>query len=143
MANGMKPGWDGTERRAGKRFGVKDATVQYTRGGVLSFLNRLSERYYLLNLSMGGCYFITRQPLKQGESLKLVIEAPLSTSPIHVRGQVAWVKKSREFEAWRVGVQFTRMGEKHGKQLKYVLDNTILKKVDVSTRAYLRDIEKL
>ncbi|MHC5039425.1 MAG: PilZ domain-containing protein [Planctomycetota bacterium] len=138
-----RPAWDGIERRTYKRFGVKDATVQYVRGGLLSFMNRVSERYYLLNLSVSGCYFITRQQLCEGESLKLQLEAPLAPAPIHIRGKVAWVRKSKDFEAWRVGVEFTKMGEKHRKHLKFVLDNTILRKVDVSTRAYLRDIERL
>jgi hypothetical protein len=138
-----RPVWDGMERRGSKRFGVKDATVQYVRGGILSFMNRLSERYYILNLSETGCYFITRQELKQEESLKIIIEAPLAPAPIHLRGRVAWVKKSKDFEAWRVGVEFTKMGDRHKKHLKFVLDNTILRKVDVSTRTYLRDIERL
>ena len=138
-----QPAWDGTERRQTKRFGVKDATVQFQRGGLLSFINSLSERYYLLNLSLEGCYFITRSALKEGESLKLTIEAPLAPSPIQARGRVAWVRKSKDFEAWRVGVEFGRLGDKHRKHLQFVLDNTILRKVDVSTRTYLRDIERL
>ena len=145
MAGGA-PGngdWDGNDRRSAKRFGVKDAAVQYTRGGVLSFLNSPSRRYFLLNLSAGGCYFISQEELREGETLKMVIEAPHASSPIHASGKVAWVRKSREFEAWRVGIEFSKMSDSARKALKFVLDNTILKKVDVSTRAYLRDIEKL
>jgi c-di-GMP-binding flagellar brake protein YcgR len=138
-----RPAWDGVDRRKGKRFGVKDATVTYVRGGLFSFLNPLSERYYLLNLSLEGCYFITRSALKEGESLKLTIEVPLAPTPIQARGRVAWVRKSKDFEAWRVGVEFNRLSEKHRKHLQFVLDNTILRKVDVSTRTYLRDIERL
>jgi Tfp pilus assembly protein PilZ len=113
------------------------------RGGIFSFMNPLSERYYLLNLSLDGCYFITRSPLKEGETLKLSIEAPLAPAPISVKGRVAWVRKSKDFEAWRVGIEFGKIPEKHRKHLSFVLDNTILRKVDVSTRTYLRDIERL
>jgi c-di-GMP-binding flagellar brake protein YcgR len=141
--NGERPAWDGTDRRIDKRFGVKDASVQYVRGGWLSFLNSASRRYYLLNLSMGGCHFITQEELREGEPLKLTIEAPLAQAPLQAGGKVAWVKKSKDFEAWRVGVEFLRMSEKNRRSLKFVLDNTILKKVDVSTRTYLRDIEHL
>lgn len=138
-----EPAWDGVERRANKRFGVKDASVQYVRGGLLSFVNRPSRRYYLLNLSMDGCYFISQEPLNQGELLKLSIEAPMAGTPLQARGRVAWVRKSKDFEAWRVGVEITKISDRHRKALKFVLDNTILKKVDVSTRTYLRDIERL
>jgi len=142
-SNGEHPAWDRSDRRGEKRFGVKDAAVRYVRGGWLSFLNAASRRYYLLNLSLGGCHFIAMEELKEGEPLKLLIEAPLAPAPLQASGRVAWVKKSKDFEAWRVGVEFLRMAEKHRRSLKFVLDNTILKKVDMSTRTYLRDIEHL
>jgi hypothetical protein len=135
--------WDGTERRVHPRFGIKSSSVKYRKAGLLRFLNAFSPRYLIINISLGGLYFITKEKLAPGTRLELVIEAPLAAVPITASGRVVWGKKSADFEAWRVGVQFTKLGDRSRKLLRHVLDNTVIKKVDISTSIYLKEIERL
>lgn len=135
--------WDGTERRAHVRYGVKGSSVQYRKAGLLAFLNAFSPKYLLLNLSLGGLYFIARDELRPGARLDLVLEAPLAAVPIRARGRVVWNRKSSDHRAWRTGVRFLGLSERNRKLLRHVLDNTVIRKVDVSTSIYLKEIERL
>jgi len=135
--------WDGNERRAHTRYGVKDSSVSYRKGGLFAFLNAFSPKYLVINISQGGLYFISQEQLKPGTRLSLVVEAPLAAVPMRAQGRVVWNRKSAGHEAWRTGVQFTRMADRSLKILKHVLDNTVIKRVDISTGIYLKEIEKL
>lgn len=138
-----QPLWDGKERRAHTRFGVKGSSVSYRRAAILSFLGSYSPRYLIINISFGGLYFISKEQMKPGSRLDLLIEAPMAAVPIQAAGRVVWSRKSAGHEAWRTGVAFGKISDRSGKILKHVLDNTVIRKVDISTSIYLKEIEKL
>lgn len=135
--------WDGQERRARKRYGVRDSTVRYRKGGWASFLRPSSSKYHLLNVSEGGCHFITRDELPVGTELSLSMEAPGVRGVIRARGRVVWSRSSTEAGAWRVSVRFDPLGSRARALLKRILDGSILERVEVSTKMYLKGIEKL
>ncbi len=135
--------WDGNERRGKKRYGVKNSTVRYVKAGLLAFLSNYSDRYLLLNISEGGLHFITRDELAPGVSLKLLLGFPDVESPIAAKGVVVWSVKSKEHDAFRTGLRITGIGSKALRQLRFVLENTLLDNVKVTTGIYLREIERL
>lgn len=136
-------GWDGKDRRRRKRYGVKDSTLTYRKGGLLSFLMPPSARYLLLNVSELGAHFITRDDLAVGQALKLSVSAPQSRGTVHATARVVWSRKSEELHAYRVGVEITGLSEGARRRLKVLLDGAILENVELSTKVYLKEIERL
>ena len=136
-------GWDGQERRGKKRFGVRGATVQHRKAGALGFLDNFSPRYLILNVSESGLHFITKDALKEGSGHSLRLQAPPLEEPIAAKAVVVWCRKSTEHDAFRVGMSFTALSDGERLRLKGVLDNAILDKVDMTTKQFLKEIEKL
>lgn len=137
------PEWNGMERRNRKRYGIRGSTIQYRKGGLLAALAPVSARYLLLNVSETGCNFITKDPLSAGQPLSLTVACPNLDSPIGGHGRVTWVRKSPEFDAFHVGVEFTKMAPAARAALRSVLDTAVLEKVEITTRIFLKEIEKL
>lgn len=138
--------WDKKERRRHKRYGVKDCTVQYKLVPLLGleFLINISERYLVLNISQGGVHFITKEEFKERARVLLIIKAPLLKDEIiRVSGRVVWTRKSTDANAYHVGVEFVSMGKSNRNRLRVLLDNAVLDKIDLSTRIYLKEVEKL
>ena len=135
--------WKGKERRSKKRYGIKNSTLRYRRGGLLSILRAHSPRYLLLNVSETGCHFITKEELGEGEPISLSLEAPKLTGTIRVRGEVIWCRKSEDINAYRVGIKLGNLGGRSHNLLKSLLDSAILENVEISTKVYLKEIEKL
>ncbi|MBI5367689.1 MAG: PilZ domain-containing protein [Planctomycetes bacterium] len=135
--------WDGVERRGKKRFGVKGASVQHRSAGLLGWMENFSPRYLVLNLSESGLHFITKSDLREGAVLALRLQAPPLEEPIGAKARVVWCRKSQEHNAFRVGMAFLRLSEGERQRLKGVLDNAILDKVDMTTKQFLKEIEKL
>lgn len=135
--------WDGVERRKHKRYGIRGSTIRYKSGGILSFLNSASSRYLVLNMSEGGLHFISKEPLKAGQKIHLTLEAPSLEGTVKGKGTVVWVRKSEDHHAYRVGVKFTSFDEKSRFRLRHILDNAILERVDITTKIYLKEIQKL
>jgi hypothetical protein len=135
--------WDGTERRRRKRYGLRNSTVRYRKGsGAAVLFSPASPTYLLLNFSEIGCHFISKEPLQPGRTLTLTIEAP-KFRPATVTGRVVWAQKFAEMEAWRVGIEFTKVPEKSRAILKGMLDGAVLDTVEISTRVYMKEVERL
>jgi len=135
--------WDGSERRKKKRFGVRGCTIRYKKGGLLSFLNAYSDRLLTLNISESGCHFISRDPLPEGMTLAVVLEAPQAGDRISASARVVWSRKSQEHDAHHVGIEFTSIPKASRVQLKILIDNSVLEKIEITTKVYLKEIEKL
>lgn len=135
--------WDMVERRGKRRYGVKGSTVQHRKAGALGFLENYSPRYLILNLSETGLHFITKDVLKEGSLHALRIQAPPLDDPIGVKARVVWCRKSTEHDAFRVGMAFVSLREGERLRLRGVLDNAILDKVDMTTKQFLKEIERL
>jgi c-di-GMP-binding flagellar brake protein YcgR len=131
------------ERRRKKRFGVKGCTIRYRRTGLAGFFEEYSPRYLVLNISEGGAHFIAKDELKEGHALNCQIDAPGLQEPLETQARVIWVRKSTEFSAFRVGVEFTAVRKADQPRLKSLLDNAVLDKIDMATKMYLKEIQKL
>lgn len=135
--------WDGVERRRKKRYGVKDAIVRYKKAGLFSFISASSPKYLLLNVSELGLSFISKEQLAEGQGLVLTVTAPRVHGTIHARGRVIWVKKSDNQEAYRIGVEFASVRGRSRDLLKSLLDSAVVDSVEISTRVYLKELDKL
>lgn len=135
--------WGSSERRGKRRYGLKGCSVSYKKGGLLSILDTGSPKYLVLNVSEGGLHFIAKDDLKLGKTLQVCIEAPGLEDGIRIRGKVAWCQKSKEHDAFRVGIEFRGMSRKASVRLRNMLDNAVLDKIDITTRLYLKEIERL
>ncbi|MBI2933226.1 MAG: PilZ domain-containing protein [Planctomycetes bacterium] len=136
-------GWDGGNRRRKKRYALKNSALRYRKGGLLAFLFPSSAKYLLLNFSETGAHFISREELKPGQRLRLAIEAPSLRGTIHVPARVTWCRRSSEINAYRVGVRFGTLGGRSKVLLKNLLDSAILENIEISTKVYLKEIERL
>ena len=135
-------GWDGRERRKEKRYGLRDSLVRFKKSGLGAFFRAYSPRYLLLNFSNKGCHFISREDLFPETSLCLRIEVP-EKAVVSVTGDVVWSKKSDQLDAFRIGVRFTRVGGRAEKVLQKLLDSALLENIDITTKVYLKEIDKL
>ena len=142
-APAAQPEWNGMERRHKKRYGVKGSTIQYRKGGLLAALAPVSARYLLLNVSETGCNFITKDSLAHGQPLSITVVAPGLDSSIGGQGRVSWVRKSPEFDAFHVGVEFTKMSPACRSALRSIIDTAVIDKVEITTRIFLKEIERL
>jgi hypothetical protein len=120
-------GWNGQERRQKRRYGVKGSTIRYRKGRWLSFLKAPSPLYLLLNFSEIGAHFISKEALAPGRPLSVVMTGPVSGGSAFVAATAVWSRKSAR--AARV--------------LKLMLEGALLDNVEISTKSYLKEIERL
>lgn len=135
--------WDGVERRRKKRYGIRNSTVRYKKDTLFSFLAPASSKYLLLNFSEHGCHFITQQLLEVDARLTFYLEAPKVHGTVALKGRVVWTRKSDKVDAYRVGVEFSSLSGRARALLKNMLDTALLENVDITTKQYMKDIEKL
>lgn len=82
--------------------------------------NSISEK----NISGGGMLVVTREALKRGTVLQILMELP--TGRVKVMGEVRRVMKNDDTEQYEVGVAFLDLGEKdRDKVVKYVYNRQI------------------
>ena len=135
--------WDGVERRNRKRYGVRDAIVRYKKASLLSFIAPASQKYLVLNLSDTGLEFITKETVIEGRKLTVAVTAPPIRGTVHATGKVIWVKKSQEQDAFRVGLEFTRLSARSAAYLRALLDSAVVDTIEISTRVYLKELDRL
>jgi c-di-GMP-binding flagellar brake protein YcgR len=136
--------WDGTEHRRHKRVGVKGCTVQYKLTRWFGLFSSFSNRYLVLNISQGGLSFISKEEINPGTKIYLLINAPLlNNHGITITGVVVWSKKSAQMDAYRLGIKFTRLSKRASQRLRIILDNALLDHIDISTKVYLKEVDKL
>lgn len=135
--------WNGQERRGKKRYAVSESTVRFAPGSAFAFLKPYSGRYILTDLSESGMGFMSGEPLREGDLLKVQVETPGLPKAWSCRGKVIWSRKSGTEEAWRVGFAILKIGEGDAVRLKHLLDKSLLAKQEVSTSLFLKKIKRL
>ena len=135
-------GWDGRERRKQKRYGLRDSLIRFKKSSAGSFFRPFSPRYLLLNFSKKGCHFISREDIFPDQLISLRVEVP-DRGVVNAKGMVVWSKKSDQLDAFRIGVRFTRVTGRSEIVLQKLLDSALLENIDITTKVYLKEIEKL
>jgi len=103
------------KRQSGPRVSAAiEATVQHAGTEVFSSI---------LNLSSGGVFIITDNPMPIDAPLSMRFHLPGDTEIIAVRGRVVWIKqKSSNFPAG-IGVQFTEISPAHLEKIQAFVQN--------------------
>lgn len=129
----------GPERRKRKRYGVKGSTISYKKGLFGSY----SDLYLMLNTSETGFMFITREQLPPRKTISCRLQFEELDGTIVAKGKVIWTSKSQQHEAYRTGIQLTKISESQSRQLKAILDNAVGETLQVDTGIFLKEIKKL
>ncbi len=135
--------WDGKERRARKRYGVKGSVVRWRPGPPIGWISPASVPHILIDLSLDGCHFVSKVQLPTGKKLSLSIDAPPGNVSARAAGAVAWSRRSEEHDAWHTGVAMHPRTPNSAARLKSVLDGAVLDRVEITTRRYLKEMGKL
>lgn len=105
---------DGAKHREHKRFPTA-LPVQYQMDG----MRRKSQ---VEDLSAGGCFVRAERPPQVGAMVALDINAPDEDTPMHLTGQVAWVRDGRDPG---FGVEFDSPETPDGRRLRTLLRRAI------------------
>jgi Tfp pilus assembly protein PilZ len=133
-----------SERRIHKRYTVMGCTIRYKTDSFFSRFTGVSQKYMVLDVSQSGIQFITKQKFKEQTPLFLNISAPgLNKDTIHIKGRVAWIRKSSALHIYGVGVEFVNMAEAERAKLQFLIDDTVITKSKIFDRVHLDKAEKL
>jgi len=135
--------WDGRERRAHRRYGVKGSIVRWRPGAPIGWVSPASPPHILIDLSSDGCHFISRVQLRPGKRVSLTIEAPHAPIAARAAGCVAWSRRSEEHDAWHTGITMKPRTPASAGRLKTVLDGAVLDHIEITTHHYLKEMDKL
>ena len=133
--------WDGRERRAHRRYGVKGSLLRWRPGPPMGWISPTSAPHLLIDLSTDGCQFLSETPLRPGKRLSLSIDAPKASAKAAAR--VAWSRRSEEHDAWLTGLVLRPRSPQSATRLKTVLDGAVLDRIEITTRRYLKETGKL
>ncbi len=94
------------------------AVVRLDVEGSREYLLRV-PLYVTANLSRGGMFLITTNPLKEGTELNLRFSLPGARKPIEVIGEVLWVRDENDLSNLPpgMGIRFLRIDEEDIKQI--------------------------
>jgi hypothetical protein len=115
---------NGAERRACKRFVVWGATVYYKKESFFFTRKYTDDCYPLLDISWGGCTFLSQKPLKAKIKVSLKIVPPgEEDAAIVIKGRVIWAPPNPggSYE-YRIAIQFDPYGTKKGNNAPESLD---------------------
>lgn len=81
---------------------------------------------FMSNLSLGGCFVRTKQPLPVGSPIALKVELPSIMATISAVGTVRWVKDLSHGDDAGMGVQFQSISERDLNLLKQFIERQIM-----------------
>lgn len=111
------------DKRRMLRVEVKEAKVQFKpTGGLFAFLKGASEEMPVVNVSLRGLRFISKEILPMDKKLSFTIGIPmLGAEPLTADGQVVWVERSLRYNGYAIGVRFTAMTQESISRLKNLI----------------------
>lgn len=104
----------GEDTRRSKRYTIRNCSLTFTRENLFAFLRRSKEgvaKQPLVNLSLTGLQFLTRESVNLEEKLQFFIEPAEGEAPIAVHGRIVWIRRVPHQNVQRIGVEFTRVSE--------------------------------
>jgi len=108
------------ERRS-RRYALRNCSLTFTRANLFSFLRRGKKgpaKQPLVNLSLTGLQFLTRQKMRLEEKLRLFIDGVEGAPPVALEGRVVWTRQVPRQGIQRVGVEFTRVSHEAERSLE-------------------------
>lgn len=101
------------DKRACSRLNIEGATLSYKKMKLISLSPDYNEKNCpILNLSRGGCRFLTQKPIKANTSLLVEIDLPEEDRPLFFYGETIWFLPNPGFSyKYQVGFQFNAYGD--------------------------------
>ena len=100
--------------RQHKRFLVDDCAVQVSHK---SFFAK-DEHYPVLSLSAAGMQYVSFEPVKEGQRLALALRVGDAFDFLKALGVVRWFQQIDDEEAYRVGVELTKLSSGETQKLR-------------------------
>jgi hypothetical protein len=105
------------EHRSARRYNVRNFQLDWTAGGLFSFLGVSGQgrnRLPVVNFSVGGAQFLSAKDLPRGERVRIHLFNPILTEPLALDAEVCWSRQLPRRSAYRVGARFT-IGSPHSR----------------------------
>jgi hypothetical protein len=101
------------DKRTCSRLNIEGATLSYKKMKLISLSPDYNEKNCpILNLSRGGCRFLTQKPIKANTSLLVEIDLPEEDHPLFFHGETIWFLPNPGFSyKYQVGFQFNAYGD--------------------------------
>jgi hypothetical protein len=99
-----------SEHRSSRRYNVRNFELDWTAGGLFSFLGvggQARSKLPVVNLSVGGAQFLSARDLPKGEKVRIQLFNPMLTEPLALDAEVCWSRQLPRRSAYRVGTRFT------------------------------------
>jgi hypothetical protein len=136
-----RSGKSNDERRA-RRYNVRDFELCCAQHSLLAALFRTQKKGVLpvVNFSVSGAQFLSDRRFSAGEKLRVEMRVPGSDDTVAVGAQVRWCQQVPRRGAFRVGVEFLRVGGTDLMRLKAIeaeLCSTVIRVVCQNCRSAL------
>jgi len=120
------------DKRTCIRFNIEGATLSYKKLKLLSLSPDYNEKNCpILNLSRGGCRFLTQKPIKANTNLLVEIDLAGEEQPLFFYGETIWFLPNPGFSyKYQIGFQFNAYGEDEKQNSLSNLD--IIKKLELT-----------
>lgn len=81
------------------------------------------------NISVGGMFLLTTDPLPEGTEIKIKFRLPDSDSPIDVTGKVVWARGEGERPPFKagMGLKFIKIKKKDKERIRVFVDEQLKK----------------
>ncbi len=122
------------EQRQHKRYSIDGCAVQSRESRLLGLFSKTSKKHMVLDISVGGIHFISREVFKKGKEISLTITAPsLKGETIQAQGRVRRVRELPGLSTYGVGVGFISIDQANRDRLKALLKSTSKSDDDISS----------
>lgn len=113
----------GEDKRRMKRL---DTKLEVKYGDITSFISD-----YAMNISRGGMFISTKNPLKAGTHISVEFVIPDIKVPIKVKGKILWINDPLQIKDTNLipgmGVEFQSLNEDEQKKLNNFIDKISLR----------------
>jgi hypothetical protein len=118
------------DKRYCSRLKIEGATLCYKKVKLISFSpDYIDKNCPIIDLSRGGCRFLTQKPVKPETSLLIEINLPEEELPLFFYGQSKWFLPNPGYSyKYQVGIQFNAYGQDHRQNALSNLE--IIKKIE-------------
>ena len=113
----------GDDKRRAKRL---DTRLEVKYGDITSFISD-----YAMNISRGGMFISTKNPLKTGTNISVEFVIPDIKVPIKAKGKISWINDPDQIKGTNLipgmGVEFQSLNEEEQKRLNNFIDKISLR----------------
>jgi hypothetical protein len=113
-------------KRDAERFSVPEAYLRY-RVGLFPFFKEDSEYTPMIDVSRTGLQFLSREQLRNKDSLHMELILPAFAEKLQIKGRVRWTDRAGMTALYRVGVTFGKLTKDIANYLKKLEEDPFLR----------------